>query len=78
MSEQRKADSEQQKQKVLKEKQQKQQLKHRIDQQNKLGQGHRERQLAQDVVNFLQRPGVRQLFSDHEKSLLKYFKYYCR
>ena len=29
-------------------------------------------------MKFLQRPEVSELFENHDKSLVKYFKYYCR
>ena len=78
MSDQRKATNLEEQQKAVKEKKQKQALKNRVASLAKQGQGHRERQLAADLVAFMQRAEVSQLFSDHDRSLLKYFKYYCR
>ena len=78
MADQRKANTQNEQQKALLEKKKKDSLKQRIDQQNKKGQGQSERKMAAEIVAFLQKPEVSSLFRDHEKSLTKYFKFYCR
>ena len=78
MADQRKANTQNEQQKALLEKKKKDSLKQKIDQQNKKGQGQSERKMAAEIVAFLQKPEVSSLFRDHEKSLTKYFKFYCR
>ena len=39
--------------------------------------GKKEQELANELVNFMAKPEVSELFNDHEKALNKYFKFYC-
>ena len=44
----------------------------------KSGSVHKEKQLAADLITFMQEENVSKLFADHQKALIKYFRFYCK